>query len=475
MAVQGKNAAYQQLRAPQDNISNDVFYWNEDGFRRRQEERIAEKQSFDRQAESKKARQERLEKYTKNLQNYDTRSGSLNEVQGRYLAEVRDRIGEIVVEMESGDLPVERQVKLQTELSNLQKTPENLKAFTDGMTQRDKEIAEAFASGKIKDNEKYQNYRKTFDQGFSNFQLGRDEHGMPTVAYRDIDGDGILDAEGYDQISKGISAFTFDKNFDPNAQAKAVAEGLVVKTNTTDDNFRKNTTKAWDPDAFEIGTVGSIVQKDGSLTEFGNSYMQDLNLEDTVENRQKAIEEFKKIVRGLEPRVETSDFDYGARTSAIRENRLGKDKDTDTPKDFEGVEIDDSTANSLNIDNSKVLSKSGNGIVLESPQDTNGTTYNDAKVLNYTVNKNGEVVMDIEYTDPTKNVTKVGNATAGEDVSTTTKSGETIRKTIKVPDVDAAEFARKKGMSLSDLKKSVQKPVKESKPTESDPLGLGIG
>lgn len=483
MAEIGKNAAYQQLRAPQDNISGDIFYWNEDGYRRRQEERIAENQQAARDEQKRRAREERVSKYSKALQNYDTGSSSLNELQGRGLAEAMNMIGDIAVQLENPDLSIEEQVKLQTKLNNLQKTPETFKAFTEAITERNAAIQTAYENGEVVDNEKYQNFKKAFEGGFSGMQIGFDpDTGAPVVAYRDKDGDGILDFESYDQISKGISAFTVDKKYNMDAQAKAIAGELQTITNTTDSGFVKNTVKGFDPEAVDLRANKSIRNEDGSLTPQGKYYLDSLGLEDTVENREEAVNRFKELILSFEPRSNVTDVDYGARNAANRIAQANRKDDNDTtPVNSEGVDISESTWGGEyfdNIDRENVVSKSGGGTVLEAPKDSDGNVYNDAKVLNYTVDREGNLLLDIEYTDQNKEVTKSsGRQNRAEVTNTTTKEDTIRRKVIKVSAEDAREFASKRGTTISELKKSVKKEggSNTQQPDQNnDPLGLGI-
>ena len=75
-------AAYQQLRPVEDSTANDVKFWAQEDFARKQEDRIAASQKERLKLDKEKDRSARLDKYSKFTKTYDTGSQSMNEMVG---------------------------------------------------------------------------------------------------------------------------------------------------------------------------------------------------------------------------------------------------------------------------------------------------------------------------------------------------------------------------------------------------------
>lgn len=455
-------AAFQQLDPIQTSISDDVKYWAEDSFRRKQQESIKKNRSLQAAAEEKKARKERISKYSKGLKNYDTGSTSLNELNGRLIAESAEEIGRLAVELENPDLGIEERVRLQTKMSTLQNMPENLQAFTSTLTQRDQEIQKMFSEGKIKNDDKYKRYQDTFQGGFKNYQGFIDENGMPGLVYRDLNGDGIMDAEGYESISQGFSAFTFNKNFDMRALATGIAERVGQNKDKLQEGFTTTETIGPNQEALDFEVYSTLIDRQGDLTEVGESFLSDLGLKDSIKNRETMVQEFYKMVNGQIDRSSSTTTDQSAMTSRMRENRLQRSEDSpQAPNNSEAIPVSEEVWGDSEffdeIDTGRVNSVGGGGVVLEAPRDADGQIYNNAKVLNYTYDKKGKLLLDIEYVDETRQVSKSGSGRRGQDQTTTTTEDVAKRKVIKVTPEDAREFASKKGMTIDELKQSAQK------------------
>ena len=489
MAKQGKNAAYQQLTSPTSTLVTDLKYWNDDAFRKKQQESIDKEKKLARQDAEAKDRQKRIEEATKNLTNWDTGTKSITEMQGRALMDAVDQIGELLDITDyknSGKYSKEEVLRAQTKLGNLKKAGDNLKLVTDKWAERDNEIMTAAEKGLIKKNENFDNYLNFKEKGLEKGQIIWDDMGMPMIAYRDLDGDGINDVETYGEITANQSPFKFDKHVDPMQAAKSIIDNDDLKVkNVTDSNYLKRTVEGYDPERVEFASRSAIVDTNGDLTDLGESMLKDMGVEDSVENREKVYQSFKKIVDEMTPQEQvTEDFDYGARNTANKTYMQYRDDEGNTaPTDSEAIEISESTWGGSyfkNIDKDKVVSKSGGNIVLEAPKDFSGKVYNDSKVLNYTFDKFGSLLLDIEYVDSKEKATKTLGEYEG-DVVTTKESNNIKRKVIQPTKDDARDFAEKLGMTVDELKKSVQKEdvpennnANENKQDDqnTDPLGL---
>ena len=341
MAIQGKNAAYRELTAPQDTLSSDIQYWNEDAARRRQEEQENEKIRSARELAAKKERQARVDKYAKPISNYDTGSKSLNEVNGRGLMDAVNQYPELLSILDSEPEGSEKYIKAKIKLENLSKAPENMKAITDKLTARHQKILEGVANGTIKNNQKVNEYLENFKNGFESFQIGYDEMGYPTVMYRDTNGDGIRDAEGYDQIMAGQSAFKFDPNVDITALAKESAGEFGEQINSTDSGYLKETLTGPTGDSMNAMATAKMLGPDGSLSMAGKSYAIDLGLDPDNPNTAKAVvEAFKKEMAPYISKGKTQDFDYSSQRLANkdyldRQDKLNDKKEADAPAEIE--------------------------------------------------------------------------------------------------------------------------------------------
>lgn len=478
MAKQGNNAAYQQLRSPQDNITNDIRYWNEDAAARREEDRVNANDAFIKKEKAEKEKQDRYDKYVKPLNNYDTGSQSLNEVQGRLIQNAVEEYPTLLSVLENPSSSREEKLKAQLKLQNINNLPANLKTFTDFYTAQNESYTKDVESGLIY---KDDNYEKAFKGGFSNMQLGLDDKGMPVVGFVDLDGDGIadkpsgklIDFQSYDQIQKGIPTFDFQKKFNFEGAISNVAEKLGTVDNSTETGVTTIQTKGVDEDALGMITdklFGDPVKLSSALRDYG--------LENTPENIAKIKDDFNKAVIAETDKLYKKNVDQTA-LNQIRDDKREQDKlnKKTTITNSEGVEISEGTWASgyyKNIDRSKVVSKPGNGIVLEAPKDNKNKVYDNSKVLNYTFDKYGSLLLDVEYEGDNVTTTKQLGTYEGESVSTK-QDKPTKRKVIQVTKEDAREFASKMGMTVSELKKSVQKGTStdgKKEDTNEDPLGI---
>lgn len=456
-------AAYQQLKPIQNTVGQDMKYWAEADFRRKQQEAINAEKKANQLAQEEKERQARLEKYVPKIKNYDTKITSLNELNARIISGAINEIGEVASKLEEDyrlhNLSDEERFKLKTKLNNLQNIDTYMQEFTSNLTNRYVEVETMYKNGQIKDDENYRKFKETYEKGFQNFDWVIDDNGLPGIVYRDIDGDGFKDAEGYETISNGISAFKFTKNVDIENLADTIANRQGVFENETQEGFTTIKTKdVKDPEALESDIYSSLIKKDGTLTDAGKSFMYDLGLEDSLKNRDILVEELRKKVNSRLDKTKSVTTDFSAQTSRMRENRLSSENNT-TSGSNEKVPIRKDIWGGTyynNIDTSKVNSVSGGGIVLEAPKDYKGNIYNNAKVLNYTIDKFGSLLLDIEYIDKSKEVKKTSNRLGTESTTKTTEN-KPSRKVIQVSLEDAREFAEKKGMTLEELKKSVLK------------------
>jgi hypothetical protein len=371
----GNAAAYLQLRPVQNTVGQDMKYWADVDFRRKQQEVINAQNEAKQRAAEQKAKQERIDKYSANLKNYDTGSSSLNELNGRIIAETVDQIGDIATQLETQNLPIEERVKLTTKLNTLKNMDKHLEEFTGAITNRDAQIEKLYSEGKIKEKE-YQKYKNNFKDGFKNFNFVIDDNGLPGVVYRDVDGDGINDAEGYETISNGVNPFEFTPNVNWDSLSETIAKSLGKKTDISDEGFETTETRGVDPNALENNVMRQLFNENGTLKPAAKSEMYDLGLEDTVENRELLSNRLKDMVAEKVDSFKSVTTDQSAITSRMRENRIQSSGGED-----------------------------GENVVLSAIEGVDGVTSSNAEVQDYGYNANGDLVLQVSV-PKTKSITK---------------------------------------------------------------------
>ena len=326
----GNNAAYQQLRPLEGDISRDVQYWNNDGLRKRQEDRIVEQEQYDRDQAVKTERQANYDKWVKPLNNYDTGSQSLNEINGRLLQQATKQYLPLLKTIEDPNASEGDQIQARIRLSNLQTLPEKMKTFTDVQTAQDNAYKEGVEAGTIWRNEEYENRYKN---GYAGIELGLDDQFNPVGAFVDKDGDGVMDMVSYDQVSSGQPTFNVQKKFNLGAIAQDVASniGTTDVTTVSKDGLTTNQNKTANLEGIEAAAQKLFFTADGKPTEAGISALRDKGLDykkPKSEDLETIKTEFVSQVRANTDEIHKKDFDYTGQTGRINANRLAKGDNT---------------------------------------------------------------------------------------------------------------------------------------------------
>lgn len=483
MATQGKNAAYRQLRPLQGDLSSDVKYWNEDAARRRREDRIDDQIEYRRAEKAKQDKKDLYDKYVKPLNNYDTKSTSLNEINGRLLQQATEQYGPLIETLESETASNEEKLKAQLKLQTLNQLPENLKSVTDFYTNQHNSYLTGLENGTIWKDEAYE---KAFANGFENIQMGLDDKGLPTVAFIDRDGDGIadkingdvLDVQSFEQIKKGLPTFNFQKKFNIEGYINEFSNpktGLGVRERTTDTGFTKNTVKGIDPKNLNFATDKLFNQPgvtESALREYGLEYSED--------NIFKIKEDFKKSVLAKSNSSNVTDVDASARTSAAREARLNRESKSKEAKLTEPSKPSDDIwdLKATNVNPEKVNSLGVQGVQLPTVKGRDGAIYSNVDVHNITFNEEGKMVIDASSTieksvsklDYSKYEEEIENATTPEEkskaeealeIAKLNKSGvkvtlppKKVRGSTIIAEEEAKSIAKQLNKTLEELKVS---------------------
>jgi hypothetical protein len=403
MAKQGNYAALQRL-TPTQGLSDDVQYWNNDGYKRRQEARVEDSIQYEKQLAKKQREEDLYDKYVKPGKAYDTGSKSLNEVIARGLSEARDQYLPNLKILEDPNASREDQIKARLRLDNLNKLPEHYKLVTQKYSAEWDAYKKAKESGTAWQN---QDLERTFQNGFETFELGLDEQMRPTVAFVDKNKDGkndLLGVQTFDEISKGMPLFDWQKKYTMENMAKGIADiaGKTDVTEVTNGGFGEKRVEEVKFEALKMGAEKVLYDQNGAPTEAAISFMRQrgMNYQSPNPDDLKKIEQdFISLSKSYTDYLKEESIDSGAQTSRIRENRLGSEKEKTAFKLTQPVKPSEEVWSSkfINI-NPKAKSVGVNGIVLDAVRDGE-EVITDATVKNVTYDREGNMMVDISYED----------------------------------------------------------------------------
>lgn len=484
MAKQGNFTAYQQLRPLQGDISDDIKYWNEDAARKRQEKRLEDDIALEKENAEKAEKQARYDKYVKPLNNFETGSKSLNEFNARLISNATKQYLPLIQTLEDKNATQEEKINAHLKLQNLNNLPANLKTVTDQYTAQWQAYQKAKADGLAWEEPQME---KAFQNGFGTFQGGIDDQGMPLVAFIDQDGDGendLMAVQGYDEISRGMPLFNFQRKHNPEALAKSIADELGVTDTTEQKGYTSFQKKAVRDEDKKLRVNTLLFGKDGTPTSVAKDALRrkGINPSTATEQDYQTIEqEFSELVGTFLPEFEKEKTDFDAATSASRERRMAKEGVTGftesvTPSEQTwGDKVNDISGQSVGLTNVEIGAIKGK----------DGEITSNANVKNYAFKKDGTMVLDVEYPktktvsekeyQDTKAQADQGNETASQTLARMilSKDGErriTIpgtndKKVIEVSPEDEAAVAKAMQTTVSDLKEKAGVKKSSSQPT----------
>lgn len=468
MAKGNTNSAYNQSAGFGNGFTDDMRYWNDDAYKRRAEGRIEDEIEL-KAKEKKEAKTEALKtRALKYLDNYDTGSTSLNEMQGRLLQNAMSEYPEIIKILDNENASQDEKLKAQLRLDNLHNLPEKMQLMTGFYTEQDSAYQKGKESGSLFEDP---DYEKAFSDDFSGFFYSLDENMNPMVATKDTNGDGIVnikDVQTYDQIQKGLPTFNFQKKFDTDKMATTIASEVGERDVTGQQGFTSTQIKSAKLDAVKERAVKVMIKEDGTASDVAKSELRKRGLEDTKENLQKITDEFEKQILDKTDYTKFVKIDQSALTSRLKENRDAKKEEisigeavrpTDKTYDFQRTKVDPYEVNSIGVKGVKVKTIKG----------ADGKVYTNADVRNITFNREGQMVVDAsalktksitkkEYEEESKEMSEEEKKNLfffGEDKNTITKvlPGESVRGSVIVTSEDAAEVAKAAGTTVEELKK----------------------
>lgn len=487
MAEKGTYTAYQQLRPLEGDISKDLQQQEENGFRRRAEDRYkeeAEQKKKDKEAEDKKAL---WDKYVKPLSNYDTGSKTLNEAQGRLLIQAQKEYVPLMQVIESPNASDEDKLKATLKLQNLNNLPENLTQFTKSLTDRDIAYRKAVDSKSIYADP---NYEKNFQEGYENKLLSLDENGMPLIAFRDQNGDGQNDMETYDQVKNIVDTYDIQQRFNWDADLEDASKN-VKPIEVTRDNGSTTTTKTGaDEGLLSDYVAGQLYLGDKSTpSPKFKSYMRDFNVDpsDTkavaaLENRYK--NSIRLRVKGKDSVTQNdSALDWQKEKNSQKEidkkNKVSYGVVT-TPPAFKEAGYNSMTGYKTVAVQGKVTMPAitFKGTTKKDGKSTEKEeTITNGQIQSYTVVKNGKgqrsIVAEVAYEDEKSVRSKESDPNAkpslySDDSGTTVTTGERKKtKIIPLTEAQADVFSRQLGFkNVNEMKDSARSGEKEEEKTK---------
>lgn len=258
MAEAGTYSAFRQLKPLEGDIASDMLAQEELGFKRRQEKRVEDQLAQNKLDKADKEKKDLWDKYAKPLNNYDSGSKSLNEVQGRALLEAQKQYLPLMNTLQDSKASDDDKLKATLKLNNIQQMPERMQAITKALTDRDIMIKKGIAEGKLWDNPEY---TKNFQEGFSNKNVVIDDDGNPMLLIKNEDGTSKM--ETYDQITKGHNSYDFTPRFDKDKELLEAATKLQPEVNVADDGTWTTKTTAINKDLLKNYVDGQLFQSDG--------------------------------------------------------------------------------------------------------------------------------------------------------------------------------------------------------------------
>ncbi len=456
-------APYTQLTPFGSGISDDVKYWNEDARRRRAEARQDDQIAYQRRQAENTRKQDLISKVAKNLNNYDTGSKSLNEVQGRLLQQAQKEYIPIIKTLEDPNASDEQKLKAQLKLQNIQQLPDKMKLITDKLT------SQFDAYGKLKAEDKiFQDAEGElkFQNGYENIVLDLDESGNPLVAFKDIDGDGINDLMTYDNIIQDKPLFNLQKKFNIDKMADDMA-GKVGETDVTEQNgYTSTQVKQAKLDVIDKWADNAMMDANGQPTEVAESEMRKRGLNPDDPNSLKVVrDEFYNNILGRTNKLTSEETDFNASLQRTKYND-GKNDEDPTATIGEPVKPTQNTWGHLY----KEIPSGVKSVPVNTELDSFEIGYttaegkNESKTLknptikDYSYNTNGELLIVVTYFEAATNNTKEsgvdysdGNRT--EINSSVTTKGKQKTERIKTPSRETeSEIARKLGFSIEEMR-----------------------
>lgn len=493
MTNQGNFAAYQQVTPYDDSVSQDIKYWEQDAAKKRQEARDIQGLEDEKKQKAQADKQAMYDKYIKPLNNYDSGSKSLNEFNARIIKNATKEYLPLIQTLEDPNASEETRIQAQIKLQNIHKLPENLKAVTDNYTKQWNEYEEAVSNGTAWKNPQLE---QLFQDGFSSFQGGVDEYGMPIIAFADLNKDNdndFLAVQPFEEISKGVPLFNFQQKHNPEALAKNLADSLGTTDETTVDGYDSLRVKAVREEDLNTRADKLFFGDDKTATSVARDAVKRLGInpdDATEEDFNKVRDQFKDLTKTFLPEISTEKTDNSAKNAAVSNSLKAQKQNQDQPTLTEVVEPSEQTWGNKILE---IKSKNG-GLSNVKIGAIKGIeeTVSDAVVKNYAFNGSGDMLVDVEVVK-TKAVSETeykelekekqeGSLNADMIIQVALMAeqkpgsrrislpGTKEKKVLAVSREDQADIARQAGTTIEEMEKNVgfERNDNDSKPFNAE-------
>ncbi len=404
MANPHSYAAYKEVTPLGNGISEDMKYWNDDGYRRRREEADDAKEKERAKEKRLQANKDLFKDIYKDLKASPSGSKSYDEITGRALMQLESQYEDVFKVLSDDNRTKEDEFNARIKLQKLHNSPEKLDAMAKALAQRNSEYIQNYNNDSIFPEPEYE---KLFQNGYEGFEIKYDDDLNPIIAYRDLDGDGILDFETFDEITGAKpSKFQFQKKYNLEEMAIAAAKGkdgaLGYDDITKGSTYLTTQTKQIKEDAITRHAESVLVNGDGTASEVALSELRKRGLDVTKENVDKIKADFVQMIKDRSDYLEKENHEASALTSLLnnRENNKRKDEEK-APSIGEPVSPSQGNWGSIHkdIDTEKYNSVPVGNVVVPAIGEVS-----DLHVTNYTYGKDGKLILD-GYTQEVKTVT----------------------------------------------------------------------
>lgn len=483
----GKGIAYQALRPLEGDIASDILNNEDQEYRRRQERRIDEDRRTRALAAKEAARQKALGR-VKNIQADDTKSDTLNATlaDAIMLAQTKGypEIFKVLDNPQKYSAQDQIQAQLKLDYLNGGGLVADLKKMTNGVATEYSDYIKNRDAGKILPNKAYE---KRFENGFKGITISLDDNLRPVTLFRntgfDADGDGIIDVETLESLDDTYARPKFYNNYDFESALNEHAEKLVSAVNTDATGFSTTKTTGIEPEQLENEARRYLFNPNGTPKDTMEVFLFKRGLENTPENQQLILQDYKNGLEVRSKRGVEEDFNASAYVSSLKEERLSQENKAQLG------EVVDPTQRTYsiyygNIDTSKVNNVPvQGGAKIPAIKTEKGEFVSNLQPHNITRDKFGRMVIEGSYQETkTETMTKskydeeikealkdnskegrerlynLQQAVQNEKGMRITIASKNKRKDITVSKEDEVQIANSLGVSVKDLDARIYKP-----------------
>jgi hypothetical protein len=303
MSKKGNFTALQALRPQGAGISRDIQYWNEDGFKRRAEDRLAEQQEFDRAKAKKKEDAAKFEKHFKISDTINkVGSRSLDEKVINFISQNDKKYLDLTTVLSNSEVGSPEYTKALSHKMKLDRSVESLKQTIDNEGEKYKYALSEREKGNIEDNEASRAYFNNFKgDGFINADFTLDDNYDLITRWGDADGDGQQDYQSAASIAKGELYTKLDRSFNMDAQAELLGAKIKNDTTQTDQSYVRHLKEMPNDTEVDYLVKNTLFDKEGGLTDKAKSFMFKKNIPNTEEGIKQILKDFKEAVMVYAP------------------------------------------------------------------------------------------------------------------------------------------------------------------------------